>query len=314
MILTLPIFLFNNCLCVAPLFTAAIPLATVCSMFHIGKQKLHFLSFVLGLSLGTTLMLVYTSLMVQHHNIESETSMGPKSHSRHSHDGNIDSFVGKSPHEHKRWENLLAHLPGHNHSGHVDDVMSWSDADTHSHIGENLLAAELYRKVNIFCWIMTSPKNIESKARHVKATWARRFNKYLFMSSKEDKNLPAIGLKLKEGRDYLWEKTKLAFRYVYNNYLDKHDWFMKADDDTYVVVENLRYMLKDVDPNKPYYLGRRFKPYVKQGYMSGGGGYVLSRQALKLFIEEGLDKNKHGCRAHEHGGAEDVNMGESKKS
>ena len=118
-----------------------------------------------------------------------------------------------------------------------------------------------------------------------------------------------LGLKLQEGRDYLWEKTKKSFRYVYDHYLNQHDWFMKADDDTYVIVENLRYMLKDLDPDKPYYLGRRFKPFVKQGYMSGGGGYVLSRRALKLFIEEGLDKDKYGCRAKDHGGAEDVNMG-----
>lgn len=47
-----------------------------------------------------------------------------------------------------------------------------------------------------------------------------------------DPSLPAIALPVKEGRDNLWLKTKEAYKYVYNNYFDKADWFLKADDDT----------------------------------------------------------------------------------
>ncbi|VDL92415.1 unnamed protein product [Schistocephalus solidus] len=48
------------------------------------------------------------------------------------------------------------------------------------------------------------------------------------------------------------------------------------------------------------------KPYVRQGYASGGAGYVVSRAALKN-IAEGMMRNISACRSR--GGAEDVNLG-----
>lgn len=47
-------------------------------------------------------------------------------------------------------------------------------------------------------------------------------------------------------------------------------------------------MLLAHDPNEPVWFGCKFKPFTKQGYMSGGAGYVLSRAALKKFVSEAL--------------------------
>jgi len=90
------------------------------------------------------------------------------------------------------------------------------------------------------------------------------------MSSASDPSLPTVALNVSEGRDELWAKTKAAFTYVYRNHFNDADWFLKVDDDTYVVVENLRHLVKDYDPEAPVYFGRRFKPYVPQGYLPTG--------------------------------------------
>ncbi|XP_028303401.1 glycoprotein-N-acetylgalactosamine 3-beta-galactosyltransferase 1-B [Gouania willdenowi] len=154
------------------------------------------------------------------------------------------------------------------------------------HIGEDSsIADELYKKVRILCWVMTGPKNLEKKAKHVKNSWSRHCNIVVFMSSVDDPDFPTVGLGTKEGRDQLYWKTIRAFHYAYENYYNDADWFFKADDDTYVIVDNLRLVLANHTPEEPIYFGRRFKPYAKQGYMSGGAGYVLSREALRRYVE-----------------------------
>uniref|UniRef100_A0A914E4Q1 N-acetylgalactosaminide beta-1,3-galactosyltransferase n=1 Tax=Acrobeloides nanus TaxID=290746 RepID=A0A914E4Q1_9BILA len=127
------------------------------------------------------------------------------------------------------------------------------------------------------------------------------------MSSEDDPSLPAINLNISEGRDTLWAKTKRGFAYAHKHYLNDYDWFIKADDDTYVVLENLRFLLMAHSPDEPVFFGCKFKPFTKQGYMSGGAGYVLSRAALDAFVTKGLpDKTK--CKESD-GGAEDAEMG-----
>lgn len=160
----------------------------------------------------------------------------------------------------------------------------------------------------ILCMVITSPKDHMSKAFIVKATWGKRCDVLVFISSEMDPRLPAMDLKLgNDTYNTIWGKTREGFKFVYDKYRHLADWFIKADDDTYLIVDNLRSFLTSHDPSDPIYFGCHFTPYVEQGYMSGGAGYVLSNEALTRYVNQAY-ANKTLCRADFHG-AEDVEMG-----
>ncbi|XP_069184336.1 glycoprotein-N-acetylgalactosamine 3-beta-galactosyltransferase 1 isoform X1 [Procambarus clarkii] len=189
-----------------------------------------------------------------------------------------------------------------------DIAASPTKLHNHSFIPEEALqkVAEA-QKVRVLCWVLTHPATHYTKSVHVKATWGSHCDKLIFMSTKNDPKLGAIDLGVPEGRNELWAKTKAAFTYVYKNHLNDYDWFFKADADTYTIMENMRYMLSIYDPNFPIYFGSRFRLFTKKGYMSGGAGYVLSREAVKQFVEVSLP-NKTLC-SPSITGIEDLEMG-----
>lgn len=168
---------------------------------------------------------------------------------------------------------------------------------------DDAVARKLYENTRVMAWIMTAPENLDKKAQHVKATWAKRLNKAIYVSDKKDTKFPTVEIKVEHGREHLTAKTMKAFDYVYKHHFDDADWFMKADDDTYVIVENLRFFLSSHSPDEPIFFGHHFKAIVKQGYFSGGGGYVVSKEALRRFAHR-----KSGDCAVDNG-AEDVEFG-----
>ena len=81
-----------------------------------------------------------------------------------------------------------------------------------------------------------------------------------------------------DGYSRLWGKVKSIWKILGERHLDDFDWFLKADDDTFIVVDNLRRFVESRNPRTPIWYGAKLKnPKVKDGYQSGGAGYILSK-------------------------------------
>jgi glycoprotein-N-acetylgalactosamine 3-beta-galactosyltransferase len=89
-------------------------------------------------------------------------------------------------------------------------------------------------------------------------------------------------------------------------------------------MDNMRHLLSSFDPLAALHLGFRYEdPNNGQHFMSGGSGYVLTREAIRRFVEIGLAGNNNSIKLKGnqtnstlispcsigHQGLEDVNLG-----
>lgn len=67
----------------------------------------------------------------------------------------------------------------------------------------------------------------------------------LFMTTEHQAGLNTVVLRLgeKEDRHYLWRKSILSWSFLYTHVMHAADWFMRADDDTWVNFGALRQFL-----------------------------------------------------------------------
>ncbi|XGW30866.1 hypothetical protein V3C99_009659 [Haemonchus contortus] len=157
---------------------------------------------------------------------------------------------------------------------------------------------------SILCWVMTTSIYHKTRVRAINSTWLRRCDASHFLTNNDrflDDFTPyhTIFAELPDSYFKLFWKTRLALYYVYTNISSNYDWYYKSDDDTYVIMENLRSYLATFNPNEPHYIGFRLKRRMpKHGYNAGGSGYAMSRAAMKIFAEQ-LFHQKSLCPYHE---------------
>lgn len=156
---------------------------------------------------------------------------------------------------------------------------------------DNSVADVLKKDVRILCLILTTERFFETRVRILNATWVRRCNDYYFIVNSNNTSIPhTIVTNKADNRENLIFKVHNAFLFAHNNLIDTFDWVLKADDDTYMIMENLRFLLSSYNPKEPSYMGFHFNMYLKDyGYMSGGAGYVISNSGLRRLVEFGLN-------------------------
>ena len=182
---------------------------------------------------------------------------------------------------------LYKHKEEHSNS-HVNDVVEQSEA---------VQVRQQQSLPRILCWFLTDPNTL-GLAKHVQETWASHCDISLFMSSQRNDKFPTIGLDVPAGWGQLATKSKAAWTYVYKHHLHDADFFVKADTDTFIIVDNLKQYMARRNRDQPEFFGHRLykiKPGKKFVYVSGGAGIVLNKKALQLLIEKGFADKTHDC-------------------
>jgi hypothetical protein len=135
-------------------------------------------------------------------------------------------------------------------------------------------------EVRVFCFVLTAPKYFDTRARAVNSTWGRRCDGLFFIteSSNDSQGLPIAPIaNITPGYEHLTQKTVLALQYAYEYHFNNFDWFVKADDDTYIFMENLKAFLRQQNSFEPVSFGwiskvcifiiQRFYEYNSSGFM-----------------------------------------------
>jgi glycoprotein-N-acetylgalactosamine 3-beta-galactosyltransferase len=169
--------------------------------------------------------------------------------------------------------------------------------------------------------IMTIMEHRDSKAYAINKTWAQDCDSYVFVTKPKDYDLK-VGIEVhdenflpmlylpnyEESYVDLTDKVYETFKYVYSKY-PNYDWYVKADDDTFMLIDNLRGFLKNKKPMIPVTFGMSLETTdsddIETSYLLGGAGYVISNMAFKLISDRLLNENGF-CQ---NSGQEDIDVG-----
>lgn len=122
---------------------------------------------------------------------------------------------------------------------------------------------------------MTSQANLIDKGRPVVNSWAKKCDNYKLVTLLNNTNETTtignnnrnvtrpseIGDVLQppeliiDTYEKLTDKVYLTFKYLYSRYGDQYDWYLKADDDTFIFVDHMREFLSDKNASQPVTFG-----------------------------------------------------------
>ena len=166
----------------------------------------------------------------------------------------------------------------------------------------------------IFCIINTMEAYHSTRAQAVKHTWARNCDGYTFISNVTDRLRPSVALNFSgdESHENLWQKTRAMGVWLQKQTIFKdYDWFLRADDDAFVIMDNLRYYLRSAEITRfqPRYhrlvLGHVFDQPHKNSWFVAGSAFVLSHAAAEAFA---IAVQSGKCNPDARSSADDVEI------
>lgn len=156
----------------------------------------------------------------------------------------------------------------------------------------------------LYVGVMTAQKYLGSRALAAQRTWARFIpGRVEFFSSQQPPSaalgqppppLPVIALPGVDDSYPPQKKSFMMIKYMHDHYLDKYEWFMRADDDVYIKGDKLEEFLRSLNSSKPLYLGQTGLGNTEElgklglepgeNFCMGGPGMIFSREVLRRMV------------------------------
>ncbi|KAG5314396.1 CHSS1 synthase, partial [Pseudoatta argentina] len=173
----------------------------------------------------------------------------------------------------------------------------------------------------VFVGVMTAQKYLDTRAKAVYETWGKELpGKIAFFSSESSTvpencpDLPLVPLPRVDDTYPPQKKSFMMLQYMWNNFGDRFEWFLRADDDVYVRPDRLETLLRSVDSRRAMYIGQAGRGNSEEfgllsleydeNFCMGGPGVVLSRETLRRIVP-----HIKYCLRHLYTTHEDVELG-----
>lgn len=173
----------------------------------------------------------------------------------------------------------------------------------------------------VFVGVMTAQKYLDTRAKAVYETWGKELpGKIVFFSSESSTvpencpDLPLVPLPRVDDTYPPQKKSFMMLQYMWSNFGDRFEWFLRADDDVYVRTDRLETLLRSVDSRRAMYIGQAGRGNSEEfgllsleydeNFCMGGPGVVLSRETLRRIVP-----HIKYCLRHLYTTHEDVELG-----
>ncbi|KAF7457785.1 pyruvyl transferase Pvg1 [Cryptosporidium felis] len=165
--------------------------------------------------------------------------------------------------------------------------------------------------------ILSAPKYFKSRVENLKNSWIRHLcriensndssSNFALIASEKHGEIPTIIPNCEENYLNLCCKTLASFKWMVDNWPEKK-WYMKLDDDTFVILSTLVDELSSLNSNENYLVGGQIYLTLEDSIHSqssrsntlhwkdrgevikgirGGAGYLMTRSLAKLFVNNG---------------------------
>ncbi|CAF1456629.1 unnamed protein product, partial [Didymodactylos carnosus] len=144
---------------------------------------------------------------------------------------------------------------------------------------------------SIFCFVLSSSSKHEKSSIATLYTWAKRCDRFYFVTKLQNTSVDFMMLENFQNIDMLENETvERTFDVLptISKDFSSYSWFLRATDETIVIMENLRKLVSRLDSYSSQlpiaYAGDVERMYKQHQMISNGAAILFNRQALNQMI------------------------------